>query len=286
MVRGDVSVTRRLVGLAVFFMTAFGGVAVASEPKPWQLGFQPAASSTMEQITDFHNALLWVIFVIAAFVTGLLAYTCFRFRESKNPTPSRTSHNTLLEIMWTAIPVIILAAIAIPSIKLIYDADRIEDADMTLKAIGHQWYWSYEYPDHGNFTFDANMLSGDDLKDKSKRLMETDQRIVLPVGKKIRLLITAADVLHNWAVPAFGIKLDAVPGTLNETWVQINKPGVYYGFCSELCGTNHSYMPIAVEAVSEEKFKAWVEQAKKKFARVDGPARDETVKVARRAVGN
>jgi|TARA_B100000315_G_scaffold243056_1_gene266021 cytochrome c oxidase subunit 2 len=267
-------------------MTAFGGVAVASEPKPWQLGFQPAASPTMERITDFHDGLLWVIFVIAAFVLGVMAYACLRFRESKNPTPSRTTHNTLLELVWTAVPVIILVAIAIPSIKLIYSADRIEDADMTLKAIGHQWYWTYEYPDHGNFTFDANMLAVDDLKDKSKRMMETDERIVLPVGKKIRLLITADDVLHNWAVPSFGIKLDAVPGKLNETWVQINKPGVYYGFCSELCGTNHSYMPIAVEAVSEDEFKAWVEKAKKKFARVDEPARDEAVKVARRRAGN
>lgn len=286
MVRGDVSVTRRLVGLATLLVMTFGGAAVASEPKPWQLGFQPAASPTMEQITDFHNGLLWVIFLIAAFVLGVLALACLRFRESKNPTPSRTSHNTLLEIVWTAIPVIILVAIAIPSIKLIYSADRIEDADMTLKAIGHQWYWTYEYPDHGNFTFDANMVPDDEIKAGQKRLMETDERIVLPVGKKIRLLITADDVIHNWAVPSFGIKLDAVPGKLNETWVQINHPGVYYGFCSELCGTNHSFMPIAVEAVSEDEFKAWVEKAKKKFARVDAPAREETVEVARRSAGN
>jgi cytochrome c oxidase subunit 2 len=176
--------------------------------------------------------------------------------------------------------VVLLIAIAIPSFKLLYFTDRVEDPDMTLKIVGHQWYWSYEYPDHGNFTFDANIVSDEDIaKDSSlKRLMDTDNRVVLPVGKNIQILMTADDVLHNWAVPAFGIKLDTVPGRLNETWVQITKPGVYYGFCSELCGVNHSFMPITVEAVTPDAFEKWVKQAQKKYA-----VKDETLSPVRLA---
>jgi cytochrome c oxidase subunit 2 len=266
--------------------TIASSVAIAAEPKPWQIGLQPAASPTMERLSAFHTGMVWVITLIALFVLGLLVYACWRFRETKNPAPSRTSHNTVLEVLWTAIPVLILIGISIPSFKLLYFADRVEDADMTIKAIGHQWYWSYEYPDNGNFTFDAVMVPEDELKPGQKRLMDTDERVVVPVGKKIRLLITAADVLHSWAVPAFGVKLDAVPGRLNETWVEVTKPGVYYGFCSELCGKDHSFMPIAVEAVPEADFNKWVEEAKKKFARVDEPATTETVKVVQREAGN
>jgi cytochrome c oxidase subunit 2 len=262
----------RLAAIAAFLLTIMSGAAFADGiPTDWQMGFQEAASPSMERITEFHNLLLWVITVISLFVLALLVWVVYRYRESKNPTPSRTTHNTLIEVIWTAVPVIILVWVFIPSYNVMVSNDRIEDVDMTLKVTGHQWYWSYEYPDQGDFTFDANMTAAEDLEDKSLRMMETDNHVVLPVGKKVRLLFTADDVLHSWGVPSLGIKLDAVPGRLNETWVQITKPGMYYGFCSELCGVNHSYMPIAIKAVSEEEFNAWVETAKEEFARVDEP---------------
>jgi len=273
----------RLAALAALLLTIFGAPAFATEPLPWQIGFQEPGSPTMEEIVGFHTGLLWLISVISLFVLALLVAVIYRFRESRNPTPSRTTHHTLLEVAWTVIPVIILFLVFIPSYRLMVDADRVEDADMTLKVIGHQWYWSYEYPDHGNFTFDATMVAEEDLEDKSRRLLETDNRVVLPVGKKIRLLLTADDVLHSWGVPSLGIKLDTVPGRLNETWVEIRREGVYYGFCSELCGVNHSFMPIAIEAVSEDAFDAWVEKAKEEFARVDGPETASPVRVAQTA---
>ena len=276
---GEITVIKRIAALAAFLLAAFAGPALADFPRPWQMGFQDAASPSMERIVDFHNTLLWVISVISLFVLGLLIWVVIRYNEKANPIPSKTTHNAKIEIIWTVVPVLILVVMFIPSYRVMTANDRIADADMTLKVIGHQWYWSYEYPDHGNFTFDANMVADADLQDPSKRLMETDNRVVLPVGKKIRLLFTSGDVLHSWGMPALGVKLDAVPGRLNETWVEITKPGVYYGFCSELCGVNHTYMPIAIEAVSEADFDAWVEQAKQEFARVDAPA-DETVRVA------
>ncbi len=206
------------------------------------------------------------------FVLLLLLYVMYRFSERRNPTPSKTTHNTLIEVLWTTVPVIILVLIAIPSFKLLYYADRVEDADMTIKAIGHQWYWSYEYPDHGDFTFDGIMLSDDEREQGQPRLLATDTFVVLPVDTKIRLLVTADDVLHNFAMPAFGIKLDANPGMINETWMQITREGTYYGQCSEICGAGHSYMPIAIKAVSKDEFAAWAETAQEEFARTDGPA--------------
>jgi|TARA_B100001123_G_scaffold360683_1_gene416816 cytochrome c oxidase subunit 2 len=277
-------VIARLVALAAVFAGVYGvQSATAAEPKNWQLGFQEAATPTMEKIDGFHDFVTIIATVIAVFVMVLLLIVIFRFNEKSNPTPTTTTHHLPLEIAWTVIPIIILVVMAIPSFKLMYFADRVDNPDMTLKIIGRQWYWSYEYPDHGNFTFDANIVSEEDLaKDSSlKRNMDTDERVVLPVGKKIQLLMTASDVLHNWGVPAFGIKLDTVPGRLNETWVQINKPGVYYGFCSELCGVNHAYMPITVEAVSPKAFKQWVKQAQKKYAKVDGtPPSVDVAKIA------
>jgi len=189
-----------------------GGEAIAAAPEPWQLGFQQAASPVMERIHSFHNLLLWIITIISVFVLALLAYVCLRFRADRNETPSRRTHNTLLEIAWTAIPVLILVVIAIPSFKLLYFMDVVKDPEMTLKAIGRQWYWSYEYPDHGDFTFDAYMVADEDLEPGQLRLLETDNRVVLPVDTNIRLLVTASDVLHSWAIPAFGVKLDGVPG--------------------------------------------------------------------------
>ena len=267
----------RLAALAAFLLTIMSGVAFADGiPTEWQVGFQEAASPSMERIVDFHNLLLWLITAISLFVLALLVIVVVRFNEKANPTPSKTTHNTMIEVIWTAVPVIILVWLFIPSYNLMVTNDRVEDADMTVKVIGHQWYWSYEYPDHGNFTFDANMTFAEDLEDKSLRMMETDNHVVLPVGKKVRLLFTADDVLHSWGIPSLGIKLDAVPGRLNETWVEITKPGMYYGFCSELCGVNHSYMPVAIEAVSEEEFNAWVGTAREEFARVDEPVESNT----------
>ncbi len=245
---------------------------VIGKSQPWQMGFQDAASPTMEMITDFHNLLLVIITLIAVFVLALLLYVMWRFSEKRNPVPSKTTHHTLIEVLWTAIPVVILVGIVVPSFKLLYFADRVEEADMTLKAIGRQWFWSYEYPDHGNFTFDANMIPEEELVEGQHRLLDTDNAIVLPVETNIRLLITASDVLHNFAVPALGLKLDGVPGRINETWVRINAEGTYYGLCSELCGAGHSYMPIMIKAVSKPEFDAWVEEAKVEFARNDDQA--------------
>lgn len=247
------------------------GSALAAYPQPWEMMLQPAASSTAEQIADFHNMLLVIITLITLFVLGLLVYVMFRFSAKRNPEPTRTTHNTLVEVLWTVVPVIILVGIAVPSFKLLYYLDRTEEAEMTLKVIGRQWYWSYEYPDHGNFTFDSNMVPEDALEPGQLRLLEVDNRVVLPVDTNIRLLVTASDVLHSFAVPAFGVKKDAVPGRTNETWVRIDREGVYYGQCSELCGVNHAYMPIAIEAVSKERFAEWVQEAQAQFARIDAP---------------
>lgn len=252
---------------------SFAAAPAFAAPQPWEINLQPAASPIAERIHSFHNLLLWVITIITLFVLALLVYTCMRFRESKSPVPSKRSHNTLLEVVWTAVPVLILVIIAIPSFKLLYYSDVLPETKLTVKAIGHQWYWSYEYPDNGDFTFDALMIPDTDLKPGQLRLLETDNRVVLPVGVDIRVQVTAADVLHSWAMPPFGVKVDAVPGRLNELWVHINEPGTYYGQCSELCGANHGFMPITIEAVTPEAYEAWVNEAKTKFAKAgDGPA--------------
>ncbi len=241
---------------------------LAAGAEPWQLGFQEAVTPVMEQITSFHNLLLWVITLITIFVLALLAYTCIRFKASSNKVPSKRTHNAMLEVAWTAIPVLILVVIAIPSFKLLYYSDVVEEAEMTIKAIGRQWYWSYEYPDHGNFTFDAFMIADEDIDEAAgqKRLLETDVRVVVPVETNIRLLTTASDVIHSWAMPQFGVKLDAVPGHVNEVWFKVDEPGTYYGQCSELCGAYHGFMPITVEAVSKADFEAWTKQAQEEFA--------------------
>lgn len=261
---------RAALGFALsIVLSAVAGGAAANEPIPWQIGFQPPASPTAEQIYDFNNLLLVIIIGTVVFVMSLLAFVIWRFSETRNPTPTKTTHNTVLEVIWTVVPVVLLIIIAVPSFKLLYFADRVEEAEMTVKAIGRQWYWSYEYPDHGNFTFDAIMVPDDELEPGQKRLLDTDNPVVLPVDTDIRLLITASDVLHAIAMPSMGLKLDAVPGRINETWVRINREGTYYGQCSELCGTGHAYMPIKFVAVSKAEFARWVEQAKEEFARVD-----------------
>ena len=261
-----------LAALAAVGLLA-AGTAGAAEPQPWQMGFQPAASPVMEEIHAFNNMLLWIISAIVVFVLGLLLYVMWRFSEKRNPTPSKTTHNTLIEVVWTVVPVIILVIIAIPSFRLLYftDRDPENEIEMTIKAIGHQWYWSYEYPDHGNFTFDAYMVADEDLEGDQLRLLTTDNAVVLPVDTNIRILVTASTVLHNFAMPSMGLKMDGVPGRINETWVRITREGTFYGQCSELCGTGHSYMPIMIQAVSKDAFAQWVEEAKEEFARVEEP---------------
>jgi cytochrome c oxidase subunit 2 len=234
------------------------------------MGFQEAATPVMEEVTALHDGILIVITAITLFVLALLLVVIFRFSERRNPKPSRTAHNTLVEIAWTVVPVIILLGIVIPSWRLLYFADRTPNPEMTIKAIGHQWNWSYEYPDHGNFTFDAEIVPDEELAEGQPRLLETNNPIVLPIGTDIRLLVTSTDVLHAWAMPSFGVKLDAQPGRANETWMRIEREGTYYGQCSELCGIGHGYMPIKVVAVTKEAFAEWVKTAQQEFARVDG----------------
>ena len=262
---------RSIAASAGYLLTTMAsGLAVANQPQPWQMGFQPAASPVMEQINDFHNLLLWIITLITLFVSGLLAYVIWRFSEKRNPTPTKTTHNTLIEVAWTAIPVLILLLVFVPSMRLLYYSDRAVDAEMTLKVVGYQWYWSYEYPDHGDISFESTLTCRtqdkcDEAAEGGKtplRLLDVDNRVVLPVDTTIRILVTAGDVLHDFAMPALGLKLDAVPGRTNETWTKILRPGVYYGQCSELCGLDHAYMPIAIEAVSKDAFRKWVETAR------------------------
>ena len=252
-----------LAGTMACLLALMTSAADAAQPAPWEMVFQPAATPVMEFIVNFHEVLVYLITAITLFVLGLMIYVFVRFNAKANPTPSTKTHNTLLEVAWTVVPVIILVVIAVPSFRLLYFMDRAPDAEMTVKAIGHQWYWSYEYPDHGNFTFDALMVAEKDLKAGQPRLLATDNAIVVPVNTKVRLLATADDVIHAWAMPAFGVKIDAVPGRTNERWVEGTREGTYYGQCSELCGVNHGFMPIQVEVVSKEKFAAWVAQKRR-----------------------
>ena len=263
-------VLKRLAALAATVTPGLliGGAAIAGsgQPSPWQLGFQQAATPVMENIIWFHDFLLWLIIAITIFVLALLVIVVVRFNARANPTPSRTTHNTLLEVMWTLVPVIILVAIAVPSFKLLFLELTIPQADVTVKATGKQWYWSYSYPD-AKFEFDSLMLKDNERKADQPRLLAVDNELVVPVNKVIRVQVIGSDVIHAFAVPSFGIKIDAVPGRINETWFKATREGIYYGQCSELCGKDHAYMPIAVHVVSEQAFAAWLEEAKKKYAR-------------------
>jgi cytochrome c oxidase subunit 2 len=246
-----------------------GGSAWAAlgQPADWQLGFQDAGTPVMEDIVWFHDyLLLGIITAIALFVLVLLIIVMIRFNATRNPTPSRTTHNTLIEVLWTAIPVLILVVIAIPSFKLLFYQLNLPPADVTVKATGNQWFWSYTYPDNGNFEFNSILVPTDKLKPGQLRLLTVDNEMVVPVNKVVRVQTIGADVIHSFAVPSFGIKIDSVPGRLNETWFKATREGVYYGQCSELCGRDHAFMPIAVRVVSEQAFNAWVEDAKKKYA--------------------
>jgi cytochrome c oxidase, subunit II len=245
--------------------------AGAAEPLPWAIGFQKGASPTMERITTLSTIINAIIVAIVVLVSALVGWCAWRYNAKRNPVPATWSHNTKLEIAWTAIPALILVLIAIPSFRLLYFMDRVQEADMTLKVTGHQWYWSYEYVETG-LQFDAMMVPDDEIQPGQRRLLSTDNEVVLPVDVPIRIQVTADDVIHSWAVPAFGIKTDAVPGRLNETWVRITEPGVYYGQCSELCGVNHGFMPIMVRAVTPEQFHSWTEEARTRFAVTGQPS--------------
>ena len=247
-----------------FFITSS---AFANQPVDWQLGFQKAASETMRDIVNFHDKLLLpIIIAISVFVLFLMVYACIRFRASRNPNPSTTTHNVTVEILWTLIPCLILIVMAVPSFKILYKQDTIPKADVTVKAIGYQWYWGYEYPDE-NIIFDSYMIETKDLKKDQPRLLAVDNEVVVPVNKVVKVLITANDVLHAWALPSFGVKRDAVPGRINETWFKAEKVGTYYGQCSELCGIKHAFMPITVRVVSDEEYQEWLTGAKIKFAK-------------------
>ena len=260
---------RRLLGFAMLGAgLAAAGTASAQEsakvmgqPAPWEYKLQEAATPVMENITWFHNFLLWLIIGITLFVLVLLVLVVVKFNAKANPVPSKTTHNTLIEVAWTLIPVLILVAVAVPSFRLLFLQLDIPKADLTVKATGKQWYWSYSYPDNGPFEFDSLLAA-----DKMPRLLGVDNEMVVPVNKVVRVQTTGADVIHSFAVPSFGIKIDSVPGRLNETWFKATKVGMYYGQCSELCGKDHAFMPIAVRVVSDQEFTAWLETAKKKFA--------------------
>ena len=258
------------LGFGLLALLAGVGPALAAEPKPWQLGMQEPASLVKLRIHDFHDFLLVIITAITIFVLVLLMYICVKFRAGANPTPSKTSHNTTLEVLWTVIPVVILVVIAVPSFKLLYYGDRTPNPEMTLKVVGHQWYWSYEYPDLGEVKFDSNLIPLAELKPGQKALLDVDQPGVLPINTNVRLQFASTDVMHSWFLPALGVQVYTTPGRLNEGWVNITKEGVYYGQCNQICGVNHGFMPIKIQAVSKDAYAKWAEEAKKKFAQ--GPA--------------
>ena len=239
----------------------------ADQPRDWQLGFQDAASQSMYEIVSFHNSILLpIIIAISVFVLFLMAYACFRFRESRNPNPSKTTHNVAIEVLWTLIPCLILIVMAVPSFKILYSQDTIPKADVTIKAIGYQRYWGDEYPDD-NIKFDSYMIEEKDLQQGQPRLLAVDNEVSVPVNKVVKVLITANDVLHAWALPAFGVKRDAMPGRVNETWFKADRVGTFYGQCSELCGIKHAFMPITVKVVTDEEYQKWLDEAKIKFAK-------------------
>jgi cytochrome c oxidase subunit 2 len=248
--------------------------ALAAGPEAWKLGLQPPGSPTMDRIYAFHNQLMYTITAIVVFVFALMFWVVVRYNKWVNPVPSKRTHNLPLEVLWSTVPVLILLTLFIPSMKLLYYGDRTATPDMTLKITGYQWYWGYEYPNEGELAFTSYLIKDKDIDPAKgqKRLLSVDNPVVLPVDTNIQLLITASDVIHSFALPALGVKLDAVPGRLNETWVRIEKPGVYYGECSELCGQGHGFMPIEIHAVSKEEYREWLVTAKKQFASAAAPS--------------
>jgi cytochrome c oxidase subunit II len=256
--------SRRILGFAAAAATLIASTAAfaaTGQPLPWEHTLQGAATPVMENITWFHNFLLWIISAIVLFVLVLLVLVVVKFNARSNPVASKTTHHTLIEVVWTIVPVLILVGIAVPSFRLLFEELDIPKADLTIKATGKQWYWSYAYPDNGKFEFDSLLAT-----DKQPRLLAVDNEVVVPVNKVIRVQVTGADVIHSFAIPSFGIKIDAVPGRLNETWFKATQEGMFYGQCSELCGKDHAFMPIAIRVVNDQDFAAWVQAAQKKFA--------------------
>lgn len=241
----------------------------AGRSEPWQMWLQEPMSPVAEKVHDLNLYLMILEGGIVVFVLALMIYIVVRFSEKNNPVPSKTSHNTLLEIIWTVIPIAILVVIAVPSLRFMYYADKTVDAEMTLKVTGNQWYWTYEYPDHGEFEFDSIIIEDDELEEGQPRMLSVDNSVVLPINTKIRILLASNDVIHNWAMPSLAVKLDVVPGRTNETWTEILKEGDYYGMCSELCGVNHGFMPIHIKAVSKEAFEAWTKEAQEEFGAIE-----------------
>ncbi len=263
------TVFSRLTACAVTVGTLLAGAGTAfalGQPSPWELGLQQAGSPVMADIAWFHDLLLWIISGIVLLVLVLLGIIMVRFNARSNPTPSRTTHNTLIEVAWTIFPVIILVMIAVPSFRLLFLQLDEPKADLTVKATGKQWLWSYSYPDNGNFEFDSTIVADKDLKPGQPRLLTVDNDMVVPVNKIVHVLVTGADVIHSFVVTSFGVRVDAIPGRLNDTWFKATHQGMYYGQCSELCGTDHAFMPIAIRVVNDAAFAAWVAAAKKKYA--------------------
>ncbi len=282
--RGIRSMQLPMRRFAVWLLTVISPVvglasypALAQEPRPWEMGMQPAFSPMKQEIIDLHNLVLVLITIITLFVGVLLAWVCIRYNEKRNPVPSQTSHHTGLEIAWTVIPVLILVVMAIPSFRLIYYLDRTPDPDMTIKVTGHQWYWEYSYPDAGNVDIESRIVADEDLKPGQPRLLTVDNQLVIPAGKKIRVLTTSSDVIHSFFIPSLGAQRYAIPGRTIEMWLEADKPGTYYGECNQICGMNHSRMPISIRAVTDAEFKTWLDQAKK--AASNGPV-DQSVLAA------
>jgi cytochrome c oxidase subunit 2 len=263
------------VAAATLLWTVPAFAAGIGQPEPWQVAMQQPVTPIAHEIGGFHTWLMWIITIITVFVAGLLLYCVYAFNEKAHPTPSKTTHNTMLEVAWTIVPVLILVMIAIPSFRLLRNQLILPKADITVKTIGHAWYWEYEYPadQGGGFKFDSNLVEEADLKAGQPRLLTVDNEVVVPVNKTIRMQVTAADVMHSFAVPSFGIKMDAIPGRLNETWFRAEREGVYHGQCSELCGQRHAFMPITVRVVSDTAYAAWLSDAKKKYAQTAGTTR-------------
>jgi cytochrome c oxidase subunit II len=260
---------RRLLAALTMMLVTPGAAALAQAvgaPRPWEMGMQAAFGPLKQEQIDLHHLVLVIITVITLFVAGLLGWVMWRYNARRNPAPTRTAHNTVLEIAWTVIPVLILVVMAIPSFRLVYYEDRTHDADLTIKVTGHQWYWEYTYPDKNNIDFSSYIIPDDQLKPGQRRLLEVDNQLVVPVGKNVRILTTSGDVIHSWFIPALGVQRYAIPGRTIETWLRADQPGVYYGECNQICGTNHSRMPIVVHAVPEQEFNAWLTQAKTKFS--------------------
>src|ERR1700722_2663595 len=272
------NIWRGLSGAAALALS--GGAAFADQPEPWQFGFQTPATPITERIQHFHDALLVLIFAISLLVFGLLIFVMVRFNHRSHPVPTRTSHNTEIEVLWSVVPVLILAMIWVPSMKLMYYMDRGPDSKMTIKITGHQWYWEYTYPDNGNIDFNSNQIADKDLKPGQPRLLEVDNPLVIPVGTNIRVQVAGSDVIHSWFVPSFGVQEYAVIGRLNEAWMNVLPTGTYYGECNQICGVNHAFMPIKVVVLSQADFDKWLTDAKTKFSSLEKPREGDATQMA------